>query len=529
MARYHRGLAVALEVPHRDLFELMEKVEASLTSMQLSVTSLVSPCLLSFYFSFSFLSFHRKATAWQSVKQFLSEDSSPWLGWPWDGSWDGGRTSRGLSLQNGSHLGARTSDNHTQRLRTACHSRGKLVFRPPFQSLWFFLTVGCFSLLASSVFQVLHLLWLVTHLKSRTLDLKREAMECLCIGVGGSKAAAIWDEITGAFALWNESVIRPYHQYSSKVVTEDPFDTVDPSPAISHPLGFKLGTAPGYKSMDHIEAALHHMQIGVHPVVPSDPLRLQPIPDDPKNPASRNQLKATATQQWYDISGLPSCVALADATVSCPTSKEKTSATGIPAKYLSKWLTTLSPKESVYACTYKGCDRIFKQLAGIYNHLHCLHLGVAMGCYYSSGRWWTSKAWSDHHTHEHPLLDPYPSGAELEQLLMKKAQATILTSSGNSPSASVTTASAILDSLSSVHIEDNDDDSVGDDGDDIPPVILPLDGPSPFLLGEVESATSTISATVLSTESFGGACPHVPTAYASGWHKKVTPHRSSPL
>ena len=118
-----------------------------------------------------------------------------------------------------------------------------------------------------------------------------------------------------------------------------------------------------------------------------------------------------AAQQRCAASGLPACISLAEASLAYPVSKEKMSATGIPQKYLSKRLTALSPKDSLYACTFEGCDRIFKQLASVYNHLRQLHLGVAVGCYYCLGRWWTSKGWSDHHAREHPLYDPYPSGA----------------------------------------------------------------------------------------------------------------------
>ena len=136
-------------------------------------------------------------------------------------------------------------------------------------------------------------------------------------------------------------------------------------------------------------------------------------------------MKATAAQQRHAASGLPACVSLAEATLAYPVNKEKMSATGIPQKYLSKWLTALSPKDSLYACTFEGCDRIFKQLAGVYNHLCHLQLGVAVGCYYCSGHWWTSKGWSDHHSREHPLSDPYPSGTDLELLLVKKGQASV--------------------------------------------------------------------------------------------------------
>ena len=61
-----------------------------------------------------------------------------------------------------------------------------------------------------SMFQALHLLHLATQLESRVLDLKCEVLESPFIGVGGTKAAAIWDEITGAFTLRKEPVIWPY-------------------------------------------------------------------------------------------------------------------------------------------------------------------------------------------------------------------------------------------------------------------------------------------------------------------------------
>ena len=101
------------------------------------------------------------------------------------------------------------------------------------------LTSGCY------LFQALHLLQLVTHLESRALDLEREALESRSIGVGGTKAAAIWDVIAGAFALRSEPVIRPFSEYSGKTPDEDPFDTVDPAPTIGHPLGYDVAAAPG--------------------------------------------------------------------------------------------------------------------------------------------------------------------------------------------------------------------------------------------------------------------------------------------
>ena len=208
--------------------------------------------------------------------------------------------------------------------------------------------------------------------------------------------------IAGAFTLRAEPVIRPHVDYSGKVSGDDPFDAMDPTPAIGHPLGFDVATAPGYKPVNHIEAALHRMQIGMPPTTSQDALGPLLVPADPSNPTSHAQVKTAAAQQRHAASGLPACVSLAEATLAFPVSKEKTSATGIPQKYLSKWLTVISPKDSLYACTFEGCDRIFKQLAGIYNHLCRLHLGVAIGCYYCSGPWWTSKGWSDHHTREHP-------------------------------------------------------------------------------------------------------------------------------
>ena len=225
-------------------------------------------------------------------------------------------------------------------------------------------------------------------------------------------------------------------------------------------LGYNVAAAPGYKPVDHIEAALLCMQIGVPPVAPSDTLGPLLIPDNPSNPASHAQVKAMAAQQRRAVSGLPTCISLSEATLAYPISKEKTSATGIPQKYLSKQLTTLSPKDSLYTCTFEGCDHIFKQLAGVYNHLCCLHLGVAVGCYYCSGCWWTSKGWSDHHAREHQLSDPYPSGADLESLLVKKAQVGVTAESKAISPTPVVDDLPEDESLSSTSIEEDEEDGV---------------------------------------------------------------------
>ena len=213
------------------------------------------------------------------------------------------------------------------------------------------------------------MLRLATHLESRALDLKCEALESLSIGVGGTRVAAIWDVIAGAFVLRSEPVIRPYSDYAGQAPGEDPFDAVDPTPAIGHPLGYDVAAAPGFKPVDHIKAALHPLQVGVPSAAPHDALGPLLVPDNPSNPASQAQVKSMAAQQRCAASGLPACVSLAEASLAYPINKEKMSATGIPQKYLSKQLTALSPKHSLYACTFEGCDCIFKQLAGVYNHL----------------------------------------------------------------------------------------------------------------------------------------------------------------
>ena len=357
------------------------------------------------------------------------------------------------------------------------------------------------------------MLRLVTHLESRALDLKHEALESLSIGVGGTRAAAIWDVIARAFALHSESFIHPYSDYAGQAPGEDPFDAVDPTPAIGRPLAYDVAAAPGYKPMDHIEAALHCLQVGIPPVTPHDALGPLLVPDNPSNPASRAQVKATAVQQRHAASGLPACISLAEASLAYPVSKEMF-ATGIPQKYLSKWLTALSPKDSLYACTFVGCDHIFKQLAGVYNHLHRLHLGVAVGCYYCSGCWWTSEGWSDHHVREHPLSDPYTSGADLESLLVKKSQVGVAAESKAIPPTPVVDDLPEDESLSSTSTEEDEEDTV-------------LPAPS-SLLQEVSSAAMTMEVAASSLWDFQGACPCVSTSAAgSGHRKKALPHHST--
>ena len=138
---------------------------------------------------------------------------------------------------------------------------------------------------------------MATHLESRALDLKREALESLSIGIGSTRAAAIWDVSARAFALRSEPAIRPYSDHAGLAPAEDPFDAVGLAPSVGHPLGYDVAAAPGYKPVDHIKAALHHLQVGVPPIAAPDALGLLLVPDDPSNPASRAQVKATAVQQ----------------------------------------------------------------------------------------------------------------------------------------------------------------------------------------------------------------------------------------
>ena len=177
---------------------------------------------------------------------------------------------------------------------------------------------------------------------------------------------------------------------------------------------------------------------------------------------------------------------------------------------------------------FEGCDHIFKQLAGVYDHLRHLHLGVAVGYYYCSGHWWTLKGWSDHHAREHPLLDPYPSGAALEQLLIKKVQAATAINSGVSSLTPATKGSAIVDTLSTTSTKDGNEDPVGDEEDNVPPVLLPLENSSLFLPVEVQPPVFAATAAVPSVEGFRGAHPHVPVAStSSGCHIKAMPHHST--
>ena len=318
----------------------------------------------------------------------------------------------------------------------------------------------------------------------------------------------------GAFFLRSEPVIHPYADYSGTAPSENPFDAVDPAPAIGHPLGYDVAAAPGYKPVDHIEAALHQMQIGIDPVTPSQGLDPLWFPKDPANPPSRTEVKTTVARQRRAACGLLACVSLTEATVAYPVSKEKMSTTGIPHKYLSKQLTVLSPNDSLYTCTFEGCDRIFKQLAGAYNHLF-LHLRVAVGCYYCSGHWWTSKGWSDHHVREHPQSNPYPSGATLEWLLVKKAQAHTMASSE--------AASTTSHSDDPLEDETQSATSLKDDKEEDYVPSFPL-----FSLGSALMVAPSTEITWSSPGNFGGACPHVPIAAAGLGHcKKALPHHST--
>ena len=199
-----------------------------------------------------------------------------------------------------------------------------------------------------------------------------------------------------------------------------PFDAVDPAPPIGRPLGYEFGASPGFKPVNHLSAALTQLQLRAQAPPPSQLQGPLLIPNSATAPATRDQIKVSAAIQRHDDRDVPSLMPIKQATLAYPADAKTTSTTGVPASYLSQQLMAISPTNSLYACTFRGCDLIFKQLAGIYNHLRQCHLGVAIGCYYCSGHWWTRRGWSDHHHKLHNTLSRYPSKLEVTALLAAK-------------------------------------------------------------------------------------------------------------
>ena len=258
-------------------------------------------------------------------------------------------------------------------------------------------------------------------MESCALTLKQEALECLSVGLGGTPTVALWDEIAGAFVFCTEQTPRPYSEYSGAPPDEDPFDAVDPAPLIGRPLGYEFGASPGFMPVDHLSAALHQLQLRAQaPSLSHLPGPLL-VPDSPAAPATQDQIKVSVAIQRHDNREVPSLLPIKQATLAYPVDAKTTSATGVPAHYISQRLTAISSTNSLYACMVEGCDLIFKQMAGVYNHLHRCHLGVAIGCYYCAGRWWTRRGWSDHHWKHHNTLSRYPSKLEVTALLAAKA------------------------------------------------------------------------------------------------------------
>ena len=131
------------------------------------------------------------------------------------------------------------------------------------------------------------------------------------------------------------------------------------------------------------------------------------------------------------------------------------------------------------------------------------------------GHWWTSKGWSDHHIREHPYSDPYPSGATLERLLVKKAQAQTLADSKATSTASRSDDPVEDGTQSSTSLEDDKEE------DYVPSF------PS-STLGSISTVAPSTEFAGSSSGKFGGTHPRIPTVIVgSGRHKKALPHRSN--
>ena len=75
----------------------------------------------------------------------------------------------------------------------------------------------------------------------RALALKQEELEYLSVGLGGTPAAALWDEIAGAFVLRSEQTSRPYGDYSGAQLMKTLLTRWTPAPPIGWPLGYEFG------------------------------------------------------------------------------------------------------------------------------------------------------------------------------------------------------------------------------------------------------------------------------------------------
>ena len=140
-------------------------------------------------------------------------------------------------------------------------------------------------MISRSSLQGLRLLRLATHMESwASGSLKQEALKYLSMSAWAAlPAAALWDEIAGAFVCSAPNKPpRPYNEYSGTPADEDPFDCGRPRTSqLGGPLGYEFRASPGFKPVNHLSAALTQLQLGATSsdlLLSSKVLCLSPIP-----------------------------------------------------------------------------------------------------------------------------------------------------------------------------------------------------------------------------------------------------------
>ena len=217
----------------------------------------------------------------------------------------------------------------------------------------------------SFYFQAVRLLRVSADLESRSCSLRKEALQCLTITLAGSDTRKFWELMTAFFGT------------NQKGDEEDPWDFIDPAPAIPPPL--PLTDTESEEDVASVRSA---------------PASTKPRPSGTGKPARRAKV-AQQKDMLKDLCSLQEAIRI------YPADADSLKETGIPAELqVKREHQTTHAGASVYLCRHPKCQTppFFAQSpAGIYSHIRRKHPGIAVACPYCPGKlYWNTKGWKAH-------------------------------------------------------------------------------------------------------------------------------------
>ena len=244
-------------------------------------------------------------------------------------------------------------------------------------------------------FQAIRLLRVSAKLESRANALRKEALQCLTVALCGSDTKQFWQLLTAYFGA--------NHTGGEE---DDPWDFIDPAPAIPRPLPLTDTESDDETSQASTATSSKAPPAGT------------PVGEGAKAKGSaRRQPTLTVKKDILE----DVCEPL-KAIRMYPTSEDTLNETGIPVDLrVSREQSTTATGGLIYLCRHTVCQEgtpfLGQSPAALYSHVRRKHLGLVLACPYCAHKvYWNTRGWKAHMSTHHSGAPHYGTAIQDEAI-----------------------------------------------------------------------------------------------------------------